>query len=169
MAATMSPLVRLPEAAEILGVAEDDAWIYLSRLPGAKIEPRTNKFSSYFRRSVIIRSLTVRDDPVSDLTAYCKMLEDRIESLEAMLLKMMRAGVRRKQVSPVQRLRIIKRDLGLCAYCGKKPTASQLVLDHKVPVSRGGNSDDSNLVVSCKKCNYAKGVMTDDEFLACHR
>lgn len=52
--------------------------------------------------------------------------------------------------------------VGLCAACGSK---DELVVDHAVPVVRGGPSARSNLQCLCAPCNRAKGRKTMDEFM----
>ncbi|MCY1703833.1 RNA-guided endonuclease IscB [Deinococcus sp. SL84] len=52
---------------------------------------------------------------------------------------------------------------GKCAYCGKKEKG--LEVEHLIPRSRGGSNRISNLVMSCQKCNAAKGSKTPEEFL----
>jgi hypothetical protein len=47
-----------------------------------------------------------------------------------------------------------------CWYCGNKAED----VDHKVPVSKNGPNEISNLVPSCRRCNNAKGNLTVDEF-----
>jgi len=49
-----------------------------------------------------------------------------------------------------------------CAYCGAKGVP--LEKDHIIPKSRGGTDRVSNLAVSCRRCNQAKGDRTADEF-----
>lgn len=54
-----------------------------------------------------------------------------------------------------------------CAYCGKEfdiEQCSRLVVEHKVPVSRGGSNDLSNLTLSCRPCNSKKGTKTLIEY-----
>lgn len=51
----------------------------------------------------------------------------------------------------------------LCAYCGE---ARPLTVDHKMPLSRGGSNDITNIVPSCKRCNSKKGTRTATEYLA---
>lgn len=41
-----------------------------------------------------------------------------------------------------------------CAYCGRSDVP--LEKDHRVPVSRGGTEDPTNLVPACKPCNVRK-------------
>jgi hypothetical protein len=37
--------------------------------------------------------------------------------------------------------------------------------DHVQPVSRGGQNDEHNIVLTCKRCNLMKSDMTYHEFL----
>jgi 5-methylcytosine-specific restriction endonuclease McrA len=57
---------------------------------------------------------------------------------------------------------------GLCFYCGELLYSSfdkEVHIEHKTPISRGGTSDISNLVLSCSACNFAKHTKTAEEFL----
>lgn len=58
------------------------------------------------------------------------------------------------------RERILRRDLWECYWCG----ADANTVDHIVPVAKGGQDVDENLVASCKKCNYSKQDKMPDEF-----
>ena len=51
-------------------------------------------------------------------------------------------------------------DAARCVYCGSP--AQQM--DHVNPKSRGGSSDDDNLVPACAECNNAKNDMTPLEW-----
>lgn len=51
----------------------------------------------------------------------------------------------------------------LCAYCGK---ARPLTADHKIPLSRGGSDDITNIVPACGRCNSAKHTQTSAEFIS---
>ena len=53
------------------------------------------------------------------------------------------------------------RDGAACVYCGA--TAS-LSLDHLLPLSRGGDGEDGNLVTACRPCNSSKGAKTPEEW-----
>jgi 5-methylcytosine-specific restriction endonuclease McrA len=52
-----------------------------------------------------------------------------------------------------------------CKYCG---TRNRLILtvEHKVPLSRGGTDEETNLCCSCVICNKLKGPLTEDEFIS---
>lgn len=41
----------------------------------------------------------------------------------------------------------------VCCYCGTKLTQSQATLEHVVPESQGGRSDDTNCKIACHPCN----------------
>lgn len=45
---------------------------------------------------------------------------------------------------------------GICHYCQQKFEASELTMDHIVPVARGGLSVKNNVVPACKSCNQNK-------------
>jgi 5-methylcytosine-specific restriction endonuclease McrA len=57
----------------------------------------------------------------------------------------------------------------LCYYCGKPFYHNTLKavyhIEHKLPLSRGGSNDISNIAVACPRCNFDKGTKTADEFL----
>jgi 5-methylcytosine-specific restriction endonuclease McrA len=41
-----------------------------------------------------------------------------------------------------------------CAYCSKRP--KRLTQDHIIPLSKGGNHTESNIVPCCRACNSKK-------------
>lgn len=51
-----------------------------------------------------------------------------------------------------------------CKYCGKSGRKEEMEVDHVLPWARGGSNDVSNLAISCRACNRAKGKQTPDEF-----
>jgi len=50
-----------------------------------------------------------------------------------------------------------------CVYCGCN-NPLMLTIDHKIPISRGGTNEESNLQPCCWVCNQLKGSLTDREF-----
>lgn len=50
---------------------------------------------------------------------------------------------------------LYKSQKGLCWWCGEF-VGLTFDIDHRVPVSKGGTSDISNLVISCRRCNHSK-------------
>jgi hypothetical protein len=56
---------------------------------------------------------------------------------------------------------IFQRDSFSCIYCGKSPIEHpglELVVDHIIPISQGGNESIYNLITSCVRCNMVKGA-----------
>jgi len=51
---------------------------------------------------------------------------------------------------------LFRRDLGICAYCGKFHREEKLTRDHIIPVSLGGKNIWMNCVTACKPCNNYK-------------
>lgn len=67
---------------------------------------------------------------------------------------------------------VIARDGACCSYCGKKAGLRSAMetradgyihLDHVIPLSQGGLSDESNLVAACRKCNMKKSDRTPEQ------
>jgi hypothetical protein len=63
---------------------------------------------------------------------------------------------RRRNVNSKTRVRILDRDNRTCQICGRKPPSVKLVVDHRIPVEKGGSNDDSNLWTLCEDCNRGK-------------
>ncbi len=58
------------------------------------------------------------------------------------------------------RRNIYARDGNHCQYCGRRFSTAELSLDHVVPRSQGGQSNWTNIVCCCVKCNVRKGGRT---------
>jgi 5-methylcytosine-specific restriction endonuclease McrA len=70
-----------------------------------------------------------------------------------------------KQRIPLNlRRRIIERDGLYCVYCDEDLSAAEIHMDHVIPESQGGTTTYDNLQVTCRKCNLAKGVLSEQEF-----
>ena len=52
---------------------------------------------------------------------------------------------------------------GRCGYCG---VVAPLEAEHRIPVSRGGNSFIENIIPACRTCNARKHRLTETEFRA---
>ena len=63
------------------------------------------------------------------------------------------------------RRRIIERDGYYCVYCDEDLRDAEIHMDHVIPESKGGPTTYDNLQVTCRKCNLAKGVLTESEFM----
>lgn len=60
---------------------------------------------------------------------------------------------------------VLERDGYHCVYCDEDLTNEEIHLDHVIPESRGGPTTIDNLQVTCRKCNLAKGVLSEEEFV----
>lgn len=49
-----------------------------------------------------------------------------------------------------------------CANCGLSPDEAALVIDHVLPIAKGGRSEYANLQLLCKECNRLKGKLWVD-------
>lgn len=79
-----------------------------------------------------------------------------------------------------RRLKIYQRDSGHCVYYLIEIDENSFVIDHIIPLSRGGSNVKNNLVASCESCNgrkdnldaigfllsnYRSGLIKQDEFV----
>lgn len=71
---------------------------------------------------------------------------------------------RNKKVVKFSRGNVYTRDGYQCQYCGDKFAAKDLTYDHVRPRARGGKTEWTNIVSSCKDCNTKKGNKTCDEW-----
>lgn len=53
---------------------------------------------------------------------------------------------------------------GVCAYCAIS-ISSAFVIEHKMPLSRGGRHVPSNVCLACSRCNTVKSNKTYEEFM----
>lgn len=68
---------------------------------------------------------------------------------------------KRKSIPQSVRFNVLRRDNFTCRYCGRGSPAVVLHLDHVKPYSAGGADTEANLITSCDRCNYGKGVKTE--------
>ena len=69
------------------------------------------------------------------------------------------------RISSFIRRRVIERDGLHCVYCDDDLNNAEIHLDHVIPESKGGPTTYENLQVTCRKCNLAKGVLSEEEFV----
>lgn len=62
--------------------------------------------------------------------------------------------------------RLLAETGGCCIYCGKPLTATMATIDHIIPLSRGGYTEDENLTASCEPCNKLKEALYVRDFIA---
>lgn len=73
---------------------------------------------------------------------------------------------KRKHRGKHLRLKLLRSAGRRCYYCGTALSLGSMILEHKVPLSRGGPDRKRNLAVSCRPCDIEKGERTADEYLA---
>ena len=61
------------------------------------------------------------------------------------------------------RKNLYRRDSFTCQYCGDRPGAEDLTIDHVTPRSRGGRTSWDNCVLACVECNKRKANRPPDE------
>lgn len=61
---------------------------------------------------------------------------------------------------------VLKRDKGVCQYCGSTGQGKPMHCDHIVPLLKGGKSIQENLVTACEVCNCGKSGKTPAEWRA---
>lgn len=66
---------------------------------------------------------------------------------------------KRRSITKRTRFQILERDNRTCVYCGAKSPNVELVIDHVIPISKGGDNSINNLVCCCDLCNDGKGDM----------
>ncbi|MCX7678829.1 MAG: HNH endonuclease [Spirochaetes bacterium] len=53
---------------------------------------------------------------------------------------------------------------GKCYYCGRIFNPSDLTMDHKIPLAKGGKSEKTNIAPACKECNNRKKYFLPTEW-----
>ena len=76
-------------------------------------------------------------------------------------------GIRgkRKKFSNQERLRVYQKTEGHCYLCGEFVEFDFFEIEHRVPISRGGTNDLSNLFCSCHCCNQIKQDIYPADFM----
>lgn len=82
--------------------------------------------------------------------------------LPSVLRLVRRVTVPRSRVQ-FSRDNVYRRDGFQCQYCGERFRKDELTFDHVLPRSRGGETNWTNIVTSCRPCNRAKGDRTPSE------
>jgi len=86
---------------------------------------------------------------------YC---QNRLDDQDLEQIKSSFESTRPKRdVSLKLRDKIFRRDNFKCVYCGRgKSDGVKLHVDHIIPVSKGGSSNEDNLQTLCEECNFGK-------------
>ena len=99
----------------------------------------------------------------AELEAALAMEERRLPEGIRLARLLRNVHVPRRMLRPNRRNLLLRDDL-TCQYCGHVGPASELTIDHVVPVSRGGHPDSwENQVVACRRCNWRKASSRPEE------
>jgi hypothetical protein len=71
----------------------------------------------------------------------------------------------RNRISKKVRESIFLNDNLTCQYCQSKKEVSELVVDHIIPIKKGGDNRDLNLTTACVRCNSHKSDIMPDVFI----
>jgi hypothetical protein len=74
-------------------------------------------------------------------------------------------GSYRNRISQLVRDKVYLQDEFTCQYCSQQKTKNELVVDHFIPLKKGGDNSDENLVCACTRCNGHKSDILPDIFL----
>lgn len=74
-------------------------------------------------------------------------------------------AVKRKIFSERERLTIYRKTKGHCYLCGEFVNFDYFEIEHRIPISKGGTNDLSNLFCSCHLCNSIKHDIHPLEFM----
>ena len=72
--------------------------------------------------------------------------------------KPIKANEYRKGINLKIRYETLKRDNFRCVLCGQNANEEKLVIDHIIPVVKGGTNHTDNLRVLCRTCNHGKMI-----------
>ncbi len=70
---------------------------------------------------------------------------------------------KRTPIIKFSRQNLYLRDGARCQYCGTPFSVKELTYDHVIPRSKGGETDWTNVVTCCIRCNLKKGGRTPEE------
>ncbi|MEO7048739.1 MAG: HNH endonuclease signature motif containing protein [Ferruginibacter sp.] len=90
---------------------------------------------------------------------FVELIENRGSSVKAL----------RKRLTDQYKKEIIEQDDHQCQYCGNRAGTENLIVEHIVALSNGGDNSDANLTTACKSCNSKKHDDDVFEFLIKHK
>lgn len=73
--------------------------------------------------------------------------------------------VKRKIFSQEERTEVYRKTKGYCYLCGEFVDFNKFEVEHRVPISKGGTNDLSNLFCSCHVCNSIKRDIYPEDFM----
>lgn len=79
------------------------------------------------------------------------------------VIRLKRFIKRKTPIVKFSRQNLYIRDGGKCQYCGSSYEEKDLTYDHVIPRSKGGQTEWTNIVTCCIRCNLKKGGRTPEE------
>jgi len=93
----------------------------------------------------------------ADLKEKIKLRQDLVNKLSKIQSLLYSLRITARTGLTVNRFKIFERDNFTCQYCGVTPKdGAKLHVDHIIPVDKGGDNSESNLITSCQRCNAEK-------------
>lgn len=77
------------------------------------------------------------------------------------LKKPIKSSLLRRGITLKTRFAVLQRDSSKCVICGKTAQDDILVVDHIIPVVKGGTNDIKNLRTLCRECNHGKMLLNE--------
>lgn len=103
-------------------------------------------------------------DKVEVIEEYERIIRGVSLALRLPAVIRLRRFIRRKTpIVKFSRQNLYVRDRGRCQYCGTPFGPQDLTYDHVIPRSKGGQTEWTNVVTCCAKCNLKKGGRTPEE------
>lgn len=116
------------------------------------------EYTSPAGRNEYWEECTFFEEDIRDVFAEVKRDIERRNSEEY------RRKAERRRVTDRLRYQIMRRDGFRCQLCGaSQADGVKLHVDHIIPISKGGTSDERNLRTLCDRCNLGKGDLLEDE------
>lgn len=107
-----------------------------------------------------IKYKAMYDDPSNTIADIldCLMIDIDLPLSYNDLREMIKGSIFTKKngIKPSLRFRVLKRDGSACKICGRRPPDVSLHVDHIIPISRGGLTEERNLQTLCGDCNMGK-------------
>ena len=124
-------------------------WVFLKRFPSSNLKPYHIEPLSRYQEGPPLSCWKLVGVYGCYRQAYEAMREDFIGQRYAKRHS--------THVSYRRRFLVLRRDKYRCQFCGRTARDGvQLEVDHKVPKSKGGNNELSNLWTLCLPCNRGK-------------
>jgi 5-methylcytosine-specific restriction endonuclease McrA len=90
---------------------------------------------------------------------YHEIQKERLRKQSVEYLRMQE----RSKMTPKLRYEILRRDGFRCKICGRgEEDGVKLHVDHIIPVSKGGKTEEENLRTLCEDCNLGKGARIEE-------